>query len=231
MQFFLAPGYQSEHSVVPSTWSYIDDVVPTLWLGNNTGVDYDDPRSITMKVDFASGPPAYNAHKGYERASFLPLHQGPAVDSFIRELSIRDKKKRSPKVLNKHRDERIAQQKITHAGQFDTIKFGVDDNLDEDQIDGSDGSDDSPSNSRMKQHIITCSMSSDDETSDEEMTDLARKINRSATVGRLQRNKEKRAAKTSDSGTEVEMVKGKLVNLGYQTNPERFPEDEEGKVS
>ena len=183
-----------------------------------------------MKVDFASGLPAYNAHKGYERSSFLPLHQRPAVDSFIRELSIRDKKKRSPNLLKKHRDERMAQRKITHAGQFDTIKFGVDENLDEDQIDGSDGSDDSPSNSRMKQHVITCSMSSDDETSDEELTNLARKINRSATIGKLQRNKEKRVTRTSDSGTEVEMVKGKLVNLGYQTNPERLPDDEEGKI-
>ncbi|XP_065058332.1 uncharacterized protein LOC135686094 isoform X2 [Rhopilema esculentum] len=180
-----APNYLGEHAVVPSTWSYLEDVIPTLWL-NNSSVDQSSPRSISTKVDLASGPPQYNAGKSYDRSSFAPFRPKPAVDSFIRELSIRNKKKKPVDQRNMKEE----QSPIKTVGHFDTTLFGKDSSPQSRLSDTSETLEEA--SPQLTRHIITCSMSSDEESSDdEELSDLAKKINRSGTVAKFLKNKEK----------------------------------------
>ena len=187
--WIIAPKYDGEHHVVPSTWSYIDDVVPTLWLGNN--LVGDPMKSITVDADFSTGPPKYNSQTSYDRSSFVPYKQRPAVDSLIRELSIRDKKRNNLKkaVETAPKPKSCLKQRVSSPGQFDTTHFGQGSALVEED-DTSQGTSDAGSPT-VSRHIITCSMSSDEGSSDEEVSDLARKVNRAGTVVKFLKNKNK----------------------------------------
>lgn len=182
---------------MPSKWSYIDDVVPTLWIGGTSHAEKDPLKYISVNADFSTGPPKYDSQSLYDRSSFVPLRPRPAVDSLIRELSIRDKKRRNFKKSISLTDVKglSAKQIITSPGQFDTTHFGRGSAL----IEEDDQSRDSGSE-KVVRHVITCSMSSDEESSDEEMNELARRINRSGTVAQYLRNKanKQEKAKTNE---------------------------------
>ena len=195
--WIIAPKYDGEHHVVPSTWSYIDDVVPTLWLGNNL---FGDPmKSITIDADFSIGPPKYSSQTSYDRSSFVPFRQRPAVDSLIRELSTRDKKRNNVRIAVETAQtlKPRLQQRVSSPGQFDTTHFGRGSVLFEEDNTSRETSD--TGSPTVARHVITCSMSSDEGSSDEEVSDLARKINRAGTVAKFLKNKDKSRDKLGSS--------------------------------
>ena len=169
-------------------------------------------KNITVDADFSAGPPKYNSQISFDRSSFVPFKQRPAVDSLIRELSIRDKKKN-----NKRKEVEITTsnfpQKVSTAGQFDTTHFGQGSALvEEEEMNQETPDTGSP---KVARHLITCSMSSDEESSDEEVTELARKINRAGTVARFLKNQENNRNKGAG-------------NFAAKEITVQSPEDEEG---
>ena len=218
----------------------------TLWLGNSVVGEKDDPRCITLPVNLSSGPPVYGASKICDRASFVPQQQRPAVDSFIRELSIRDKPKKHLKNLDKLSKNNISVKKVGH---FDTTKFGM-------QI-AEEGSDQSQSNGKqtnsilkvkepissdLRRRFISNSMSSDEDSSDEELSELAKKINRSGTVAKFvkrsgQRNDVASSGDDAVDGKHAVGADGSRVNFKLNSAANRVDrnrnslgsvEDEEG---
>ena len=159
--------------------------------------DQNPMKTISVSANFSTGPPKYTSQTSYDRSSFVPFRQRPAVDSLIRELSIRDKKRKKVNTsLNGSGAE--SPQKASSAGQFDTTHFGHGSALvEEEDPDQNTSEKCSP---QVTRHIITCSMSSDEESSDEELNELARKINRSGTVARFLKNKDNNRGKVAANG-------------------------------
>eukprot|EP00794_Sanderia_malayensis_P007428 gene7428-8250_t len=190
-----APPYTGKHDVVPSAWSYVDEVVSTMWLGSDSGAQerIDDPRSITQSIDFSIDPPKYGSSKICDRSSVVMHQQRAAVDSFIRELSIRNKNKKiatkGSEITSPPRNEEREKKKVSQVGQFDTISFGMDKELEEDEEDedgvGTMKREQVDNNGNgMRRHVISCSLSSDEDESDVEMSELAKKVSHSGTLSK-----------------------------------------------
>ena len=118
--FISAPPFLGEHRVVPSSWSYVEDAISTLWVdggSDESGIE-DDPLNITLPIDFRHVPPSYGAKRKFERPSFRAERPRPALNTIIKQISSKERNKKGRSRENN--DITIARASSLGAVEFDS---------------------------------------------------------------------------------------------------------------
>lgn len=148
-------------------------------------------KAITIAANFDHGAPKYDSQTSFDRSSFIPFHQRPAVDSLIREWSMREKKRNTLTQLIDSLDAGkvvLSLNRGSNAGQFDTSNFRHGSALIEEDEEDSGKDLSHEVNPKVVPHVIACSMSSDEESSVEEFNEFATETNRPSTIAQVLKN-------------------------------------------